>query len=98
MTGRAMLSAVALGAALVTGSETVLAQPGPPVAPPAPPRDARSSAAGTATIRGRITAADTTRPLRRAQIRLTGADLGPQGRTTSSDPDGRYELKDVPPG
>jgi protocatechuate 3,4-dioxygenase beta subunit len=52
---------------------------------------------GTAVIRGRVTAADTGRPLRRAQIRVTALEF-PQGRTTSTNVRGEYELKDLPPG
>jgi hypothetical protein len=51
------------------------------------------------TIRGRVTAADTGRPLRRARIMLRFADTEARpliGPGTNSE--GRYELKDVPPG
>ena len=49
-------------------------------------------------IRGRIVAGDTGRPLRRAQITLTAPELGGLPRATSTDVQGRYELKDLPPG
>ena len=52
---------------------------------------------GTAIIRGRITAIDTGRPLRRAQIRLSSTDY-PQGRSTSTNARGEFEFKDLPPG
>jgi hypothetical protein len=45
---------------------------------PLPPRDARLStptATGTATIRGRVFAADSGRPLRRARIQINGPGL-----------------------
>ena len=52
---------------------------------------------GTAVIRGRVTAGDTGRPLRRAQIRVSSLEF-PQGRTTSTNVRGEYELKDLPAG
>ena len=64
-----------------------------------PPRDARpATQAGAAIVRGRVTAADTGRPLRRARITLSGAELGREGRSTSTSLDGRYEMADLPPG
>src|SRR5205085_12418502 len=69
------------------------------VLPQSPARDPTSPAkTGTATIRGRILATDTGRPLRRAQLRLTAPELGRDARTTSTDADGRYELTDLPAG
>ena len=65
----------------------------------APPRDAPSPApAGTATVRGRVSAAETSKPLRRAQIKLTSPALGPDGRTVSTDADGGYEFTELPAG
>ena len=74
-----------------------------PQAPPrqTPPRDAAPLAAqaGTAVIRGRVVAADGGRPLRRVQIRFAAPELsGAQGRTTSTDEDGRYEMTALPAG
>ncbi len=90
-------SAVALGFVVaVLASVPAIAQP--PGPPGAPPRDVRPAATGTAVIRGRITAGDTGRPLRRARIRLTAPELPPQGLTTSTNPDGKYEIKDLPAG
>ena len=64
-----------------------------------PPRDATSAPAqaGTATIRGRVVAADTGRPLRRARI-TASPELEGQPRNTSTDSDGQYELTDLPAG
>jgi hypothetical protein len=53
---------------------------------------------GTAVIRGRIVAGDTGKPLRRAQIALSAPELGSQPRTTNTNADGRYEIKDLPAG
>jgi protocatechuate 3,4-dioxygenase beta subunit len=64
-----------------------------------PPRDAQSQPqAGTAVIKGRITAADTGRPLRRARVTARAAELGQRGRDVSTDADGRYEIRDLPAG
>src|SRR5262245_42149827 len=58
-----------------------------------PPRDAKPAAErGSAIIRGRVVAGDTGRPLRRARITLTSAELGPEGRrTASTNLDGVFE-------
>ncbi len=53
--------------------------------------------AGSAVIRGRIVAADTGRPLRRAQVTLTAPEMT-ERRTANTNADGRYELKDLPAG
>lgn len=78
----------------------VLALVASPAAAQAPsPRDTRPAAqTGSAVIRGRVFAADTKRPLRRARITLTAPELAGQNRTTSTDADGRYEIKDLPAG
>jgi hypothetical protein len=61
-----------------------------PQAPPAP--------TGTAIIRGRILAADTGKPLRRARIVLASLDVGGPPRTANTNVDGRFEFKDLPEG
>ena len=53
---------------------------------------------GTAVIKGRITAADTGRPLRRSRITVTAPELGQRGRDVSTDAEGRYEIRDLPAG
>ncbi len=63
------------------------------------PRDRRAvSATGTAAIRGRVLAGDTGRPLRRARISVSAPELGNDGRNTSTDADGHYEVTDLPAG
>ena len=70
--------------------------PGMPAQPAAAAsRDA--NAKDTASIRGRISAADTGRPLRRARITISGPPL-PAPRATSTNVRGEYELKDLPAG
>ena len=51
---------------------------------------------GTAVIRGIVTS-DTGTPVRRAQVRANAGGM-PGGRVTSTDADGRYELRDLPAG
>jgi hypothetical protein len=66
-----------------------------------PPRDAGSAGQGTkgtGVIRGRVIAADTQQPLRRARIRVSGPELGSEGRSTSTGADGKYELRELPAG
>ena len=63
-----------------------------------PARDAAGVVqTGTAKIRGRVVAADTGTPLRRAQVRISSAELR-EGRIAATDEQGRYELKDLPAG
>src|SRR5437762_4009244 len=71
--------------------------PGPPAPrPQMPPRDGAAPAVptGTAGIRGRVMAADTNMPIRRAQVRITGTQPGqqPLQQTASTDAQGRYEF------
>jgi hypothetical protein len=60
---------------------------------PGPPGSTSATEKG-GVIRGRITAADTGRPLRRAQVILTGLER----RTVSTGLDGRYEFTDLAAG
>ena len=62
-----------------------------------PPRDPRETPTGTAAIRGRIVAADTGAPIRRAQVRAFSPE-GRDSRGTSTDAQGRFELRDLPAG
>jgi protocatechuate 3,4-dioxygenase beta subunit len=51
---------------------------------------------GTSVIRGSIVAADTGTPLRRAQVRVSGQ--GVPNRLATTDPQGRFEIKELPAG
>ena len=65
---------------------------------PIPPRDRSAPPpSGTGRIRGRVVAADTGAPLRRAQIHLGSSELR-VSRTVSTDADGRFEVADLPDG
>ena len=61
------------------------------------PRDARQQVTGTAVIRGRVVAADTGSPIRRAQVRAFSSDTR-GSRLASTDGQGRFELRDLPAG
>jgi protocatechuate 3,4-dioxygenase beta subunit len=65
--------------------------------PGLPPRDTSATAIGTSKIRGRVFAADTNAPLRRAQVTITAGQLGVR-RLTTTDGDGRYEFADLADG
>ena len=69
------------------------ALPAAAVAQPAP-----APAKPAAIIRGRVTAADTGRPLRRAQISVVMASSTQERRTTSTNSRGEYELRELVAG
>jgi len=58
-------------------------------------RAAVEASAGISHIRGRVVAADTGTPLRRAQVRALGVTIN---RLTSTDAEGRYEFQNLPAG
>jgi protocatechuate 3,4-dioxygenase beta subunit len=58
-----------------------------------PGRDLKT---GTGRVRGRIVATDTGGPVRRAQVRLSGPEVGV--RTATTDGEGRYEFLELPAG
>ncbi len=75
-----------------------LQPPGPGRAGMPPPRDtSRPAATGTSRIRGRIVAADTGQPLRRAVVRVFAPELR-ENRSTSTDERGVYEFTALPAG
>ena len=61
-----------------------------------PPRDARL-VTGHAAIRGRVLASDGGQPMRRATVRVSAPELR-VARTAFTDPDGRYDFRDLPAG
>src|SRR6185369_4360419 len=61
-----------------------------------PPRDIVQRT-GTSAIRGRVVSSDAGTPIRRAAVRLTSPEV--QGaRTTSTDPEGRFEFAQLAAG
>ena len=74
--------------------------PAPPPMPPqgAMPRDAVApQKTGTSRLAGRVVSAATGQPLRRALVRAMSPELR-EGRSVSTDADGRWEIKDLPAG
>jgi len=63
---------------------------------PFPGMGPRVSKTGTARLRGRVMAAETGGPVRRAQVRILGQDIG--SKTAITDADGRFEFRDLPGG
>jgi hypothetical protein len=51
---------------------------------------------GTGRIRGRVLSGETGSPIRRAQVRISGSDIG--SKTALTDQNGRYEFRDLPAG
>ncbi|CAN5845978.1 hypothetical protein BH24ACI5_BH24ACI5_23020 [soil metagenome] len=66
---------------------------GGPIQMPPPGREFKT---GTGRIKGRLVAADTGGPVRRAQVRLAGQDVMP--KSVATDNEGRFEFKDLPAG
>ncbi len=89
---------VALGAAALAaqrpGSQG--AAPGQR-SPAAQARTPTRQATATAVISGRVMAADTGRPVKRARVFAVAAEL-PDGRSATAAEDGSYEIADLPPG
>lgn len=56
----------------------------------------RQAKTGTSRMRGRVAAADTGTAVRRAQVRISGPDIGT--KTAMTDTQGRYEFRDLPAG
>ena len=59
-------------------------------------RPGRQAKTGTGGLSGRIVAGDTGIAVRRAQVRISGPDIGT--KTALTDAQGRYEFKDLPAG
>ena len=56
----------------------------------------RQAKTGTGSLRGRVVALDTGSVVRRAQVRISGPDIGT--KTALTDTQGRYEFRDLPAG
>lgn len=90
---------VALGVTVSLGAQQMQIRQGQgPARPGGPARDAQAEEkAGTAVIKGKVLAAETNAPIRRAQVRLMSPELR-GGRVATTDPDGRFEFRDLPAG
>jgi hypothetical protein len=80
----------------VLSAQTPLPPP-PPMPGPGQARDAATQKTGTARLSGRVTSLDSGRPIRRAVVRATGAELR-EGKSVSTDVEGRWELREIPAG
>src|SRR5262249_56372962 len=74
---------------------TTTVTPAPSAATGAP-RDAAKEK-GTASIRGKVVAADSGKAMRRVQIALSSPDLS-ESRSISTNAQGTFEFKDLPAG
>jgi hypothetical protein len=61
-----------------------------------PQRDRPPTPAGTSAIGGRVLTADTSRPVKRARVMVSGGGRG--GRTATTDDQGRYRITDLNAG
>jgi hypothetical protein len=77
----------------VINQQVVISGDGGPIQMPNRNQPAKT---GTAALRGRVVAMDTGQAIRRAQVRLSGGDVGMKSALTDSN--GRYEFKDLPAG
>jgi protocatechuate 3,4-dioxygenase beta subunit len=59
-------------------------------------RPGQQAKTGTGNLRGRVVANDTGAAVRRAQVRISGPDIGT--KTALTDAQGRYEFRDLPAG
>src|SRR5688500_13163381 len=93
----AAILALALAGSLsaAPGQQIVITNPaeGMVQIPGMPPRPLKS---GTGRISGRVLSAETGAPLRRAQVRILGPDVGAKAAMT--DAEGRYEFRELPAG
>lgn len=91
-----LMRAIALGVVLGVASTPVTAGQAPGRDTPAQ-RQRGSATAPTGRITGRVIAADNGRPVRRARVLLTAAEL-PGGRGALTDADGLFEFTELPAG
>jgi protocatechuate 3,4-dioxygenase beta subunit len=87
------LAAAPAGAQVAQQQIVITGSPDGPIQ--IPPRG-QATKTGTGVIRGRVVAMDTGQAIRRAQVRLTGSELGM--KTALTDGNGRYEFKELPAG
>ncbi|HEX4568007.1 MAG TPA: carboxypeptidase-like regulatory domain-containing protein, partial [Vicinamibacterales bacterium] len=84
------------GAAAATPQQMQQMQINPGEAPMQFLPPGRQAKTGTGKLRGKVVASDTGSVVRRAQVRISSADIGT--KTAFTDAQGRYEFKDLPAG
>lgn len=89
-------AAGAPGASAQVVRETIRVGPGGDGGPISILPPGREPKTGTSRMRGRIVAGDTGSPVRRAQVRISGPDIGT--KTAMTDAQGRFEFRDLPAG
>src|SRR4051794_8136705 len=62
-----------------------------------PPREAVPEKKGTASLRGKVTAADGSKALRRVQITVSSPELS-EARSVSTNSEGVFEIRELPAG
>ena len=87
---------VTLLGTLLTASMTAQVAPPPTQTPPRDPTPTTRPQPGTARIQGRVVQADTSTPIRRASLELTGDQVS--RRRVTTDDQGRYEFGELPSG
>ena len=96
--GLLLLVLLAADVAVAVQAPTTLSRPGQvPAGGVTGPRDRPKPATGTALIRGVVVGGEGGAPLRRAFVRVSGAELR-EGRVASTDEQGRWEVKNLPAG
>ena len=91
------LSSLAFGQAAQPGQQVAQPSTQPQRTPARPLRPGETPPKGTAVIRGQVLAAGSGAPVRRAQVRAMSAEAR-GGGVTSTDAEGRYEIRDLPAG
>ena len=92
----ACCAALTVAAVLLTSS-ALTAQPAGQRTPPRMIQPGQQAPVGTAVLRGVVVAADTGAPIRRAQVRAS-APGAQETRTTLTDEQGRFELRELAGG
>src|SRR6266404_8635685 len=85
------IATITLSAQIVGGGVTGGVIGGPQAQSQAP------ASPGTATLRGHVFAADTSQPLRKAQVRIFAGEIR-ENRMATTDEHGSYEFKEVRAG
>jgi protocatechuate 3,4-dioxygenase beta subunit len=92
----ALTSALSLAASIASAQVQIVTTTTAPADAMQFPVPGRQTKTGTAQIRGRVLAAETGNPIRRAQVRISGPDIVPKASLT--DAEGRFEFRDLPAG